>query len=64
MKKDRQRTFAAIWVWPLALGTLTSVGLVAALFSDGGFGDLLAGICLAVPVIACLWCGWLKRGSG
>lgn len=64
MKKERQRTFGAIWGWPLVLGTLTSVGLVSALFSDGGFGDLLAGVCLAAPVLACLWYGWLRRGSG
>jgi hypothetical protein len=51
----------AIWRWPLALAVLTTIGLVAALFSEDGFGDLLAGVCLAVPVAVGAWYGWVKR---
>lgn len=51
----------AIWAWPVLLGLLTAVGLIAALFSDGGAGDLLAGLCLWAPALACLWHGWLRR---
>ncbi len=47
----------AIWRWPLGIGMLTGVGLVAALFSDGGWGDHLAAACLAVPVTAAAWAG-------
>lgn len=52
---------AAIWAWPIALGVLTSIGLVAALFSDGGLGDQVAGVCLWVPVLVGGWLGWLRR---
>ncbi len=56
----RQLGSADIWRWPAILGLLTSIGLVSALFSDGGFGDMLAGVCLAVPVLAGVWHGWLR----
>ena len=56
--------FWFLWAWPLLLGVLTAVGLVAALFSDGGFGDLLAGVCLAVPVVVGAWYGWGRRSPG
>lgn len=49
-----------IWGWPVVLGVVTGIGLVSALFSDGGFGDVLAGICLGVPVTVGLWFGWLR----
>ncbi len=45
----------------VALGVLTAIGLVSALFSDGGFGDMLAWVTLGIPVVACLWFGWLRR---
>ncbi|MCH2241392.1 MAG: hypothetical protein MK041_05560 [Aquabacterium sp.] len=51
----------SIWRWPVALAVLTTIGLVAALFSDGGAGDLLAGACLAVPVGVGAWFGWVRR---
>ena len=51
----------ASWAWPVVLGLLTATGLVSALFSDGGLGDLLAGLCLWAPALACLWYGWLRR---
>lgn len=51
----------AIWAWPVSIGILTAIGLVAALFSDGSWGDALAGACLAVPVVVGLWFGWIKR---
>ena len=63
MSKPRYLSTTAIWRWPLLLGVLTSIGLVSALFSDGGFGDMLAAICLVVPVAACLWFGWLRRDT-
>ncbi len=52
-----------IWVWPTVLGVLTAIGLMSALFSEGGFGDVLAAVCLASPVAVGLWFGWF-RGSG
>jgi hypothetical protein len=55
---------AAIWGWPMFLGLATSVGLVSALFSDGGAGDVLAAICLGIPVAVGLWFGWLRANPG
>ncbi|WP_148716895.1 hypothetical protein [Chitinolyticbacter meiyuanensis] len=62
MKKTTNRTGLAIWGWPMILGVLTSVGLVAGLFSDGGAGDVAAGICLALPVVVGIWFGWCRPG--
>ena len=53
--------FWALWGWPIAMGLLTSVGLVSALFSDCGFGDMLAWLTLGIPTAACIWFGWLRR---
>ena len=50
-----------MWRWPLALGLLTSVGLVSALFSEGGFGDALAWLTLGIPVAVGIWYGWGRR---
>ena len=55
------RSFTAMWGWPIAMGVLTAIGLVSALFSDGGFGDMLAWVTLGIPVAACIWFGWLRR---
>lgn len=60
MSSRRQLSAAAIWGWPVVHAVLTGIGLVAALFSDGGAGDQLAAVCLAVPALACLWFGWLR----
>ncbi|WP_367065897.1 hypothetical protein [Oryzisolibacter sp. LB2S] len=61
MNQDNSLSTRAIWGWPIALGLLTTIGLVGALFSDDGLGDLLAGLCLWAPALACLWWGWLRR---
>lgn len=61
MSDTRHGSFAFIWGWPIALGLLTAIGLVSALFSDGGFGDMLAGVCLGIPTAAGIWYGWLRR---
>lgn len=53
-KRARNR-FLSLWAWPIALGVLTGIGLVCALFSDGGFGDLLSGICLGIVTAVGLW---------
>lgn len=62
MKNTQSRSrLLAVWLWPVALGILTGIGLISALFSDGGFGDLLSGICLGIPTIVGIWYGLLKR---
>ena len=57
----QRHLFWALWGWPIAMGLLTSVGLVSALFGDGGFGDMLAWLTLGIPTAACIWFGWLRR---
>ena len=57
--KHRQ-AFRRMWAWPIALGVLTAVGLVSALFSDGGLGDVLAWFALGLPVVVCAWYGWRR----
>ena len=53
--------FWPMWRWPIVLGVLTAIGLVSALFSDGGPGDALAWVTLGIPVAAGLWFGWGRR---
>jgi hypothetical protein len=56
MKPARHKTgFLSLWGWPIALGVLTGTGLISALFSDGGFGDLLSGVCLGAVTAVGLW---------
>ena len=52
--------FWRMWGWPVMLGLLTTFGLISALFSDGGLGDVLAWITLGIPVVVCAWFGWRK----
>jgi len=53
-----RHAFWRLWGWPLAMGVLTTVGLISALFSDGGAGDMLAWMTLSIPVAVCAWFGW------
>lgn len=50
----------ALWRWPVALGLLSAVGLLAGLVLDG-WGDWLSWIALGIPVGVMLWFGWLRR---
>lgn len=52
--------FWRLWGWPIVLGLLTIVGLVSALFSDGGFGDALAWVALGIPLAVGIWYGWFR----
>lgn len=56
-----RRAFWAMWGWPIVMGVLTAAGLVSALFSDGGFGDMLAWVALGIPVLTCIRFGWMRR---
>ena len=49
-----------MWGWPILLGLLTSIGLVSALFSDGGVGDALAWVALGIPCAVGAWYGWRR----
>ena len=57
-----RHAFRRLWGWPIVLGVLTSIGLVSALFSDGGAGDAVAWVALGIPVAVCGWFGWRRTG--
>lgn len=44
-----------VWTAPIYIGVISTVGLIAALLSDDGFGDYLAWLALAIPVAVVLW---------
>lgn len=44
-----------VWTAPIYIGVISTVGLIAALLSDGGLGDYLAWLALAIPVAVVLW---------
>ena len=50
-----------LWGWPLALGVLTTTGLITALVSDA-WGDVWSWVALGVPVLVMAWYG-LRRTS-
>ncbi|WP_447741347.1 hypothetical protein [Variovorax boronicumulans] len=56
--KAPHQSFWRMWGWPIALGVMTTVGLITALFSDGGLGDMVAWVGLGIPVLVCAWYGW------
>jgi hypothetical protein len=51
---------AKVWRWPIALGVLSLIGLLSALFGDGAW-DLASGLALALLVAIC---GWLLLIAG
>lgn len=59
----QRHPFWHLWAWPIALGLLTILGLISALFSDGGAGDMLAWVALGIPVGVCAWYGWRRTPS-
>ena len=50
----------SIWRWPVALAVLTTIGLVAALFSDGGAGDTANGVAATLSLASCPSCDVLS----
>ncbi|WCM95046.1 hypothetical protein M5C99_10175 [Acidovorax sp. NCPPB 2350] len=49
-----------LWGWPIALGVLTTSGLLSALVSEG-LGDAWSWFALGVPVATMAWFGWVRR---
>lgn len=46
-----------LWTWPIALGVLTTSGLLTALVSDD-LGDVWSWVGLGVPVAVMAWYSW------
>jgi hypothetical protein len=49
--------FRRLWFWPIAIGVLTTTGLVTALVSDT-WGDWWSWLALGVPVLVMGWYAW------
>ncbi|MBX3587001.1 MAG: hypothetical protein KF796_10165 [Ramlibacter sp.] len=48
-----------MWGWPLALGLLTTSGLLSALVSDG-WGDAWSWLALGLTVAVMAWHAWQR----
>ena len=60
MSRSAGRTMRQIFLWPMALGAMTVIGLVSALLADGVW-DALSWAMLMAPVALGVWRGWLVR---
>lgn len=49
-----RRNRIQLWGAPIALGLVSTVGLIAALLADG-VGDVLSWVALAIPVLIVTW---------
>ncbi len=58
-RRHRERLWA-LWKWPVSMGVLSLVGLLAGLIADG-WGDWVSWVGLGAPTAAMLWFGWLRR---
>jgi len=58
-KPRSRRSLLRVWTMPVLIGLSTSVGLVAALFSDG-IGDVASWLALGLPGVIAIGCS-LKR---
>jgi hypothetical protein len=54
--------FWRLWGWPIALGLLTTTGLLSALVSDA-WGDAWSWAGLGVPVAVMAWFAWRRSPS-
>ncbi|GAN63001.1 hypothetical protein AA0313_1441 [Acetobacter indonesiensis NRIC 0313] len=60
------RAPVAVWPWPIALGLLTTFGLLSALLGQHGIWLLLSWAALSIPLIVtviCLIRAWSRPSS-
>lgn len=55
-------SFWNLWGWPIALGVLTTTGLLTALVSDT-WGDWWSWVGLGVPVAVMGWYSWARSSA-
>ena len=60
MTRRTAQTQGRVFRWPLGLGVVTIVGLVAGLLGDGGF-DVLAWLGLGIPLLVCMWASMIRQ---
>jgi len=61
MSKQLSKTH--IWRFPVTIGLLCMVGLLAALIADGMW-DALSWVTLAMPVLICLYFTFYHKSTG
>lgn len=49
-----------LWLWPFFLALLILTGLISGLVSEG-IGDAWAWIGLGIPVLACIYFGFIRK---
>lgn len=49
------------WRWPIVLGVLTMLGLIAALLGEGGLWWPASWVALSVPLALAAWHCWRPR---
>ena len=60
------RSSVVVWPWPIALGLLTTFGLLSALLGQHGVWLVLSWAALSIPLIvmlACLLRAWCRTPS-
>ncbi|RZI93053.1 MAG: hypothetical protein EOP39_31780 [Rubrivivax sp.] len=61
MNRDKARaSFLFTWGWPIFMGVLSAVGLLAALLGNGPW-DWVSWVALGIPALACCWLGLRRR---
>ena len=56
---NTRQTNVQVWVMPIIIGLLSTIGLIAALLADG-YADILSWLSLSIPVYVILWF-WLRK---
>jgi hypothetical protein len=55
------KTFMQIFLWPILMGVLTIVGLVATLLLDDGWLEMMTVSALGIPVMVMMYIYLFKR---
>ena len=61
--RQPRAAFGFTWGWPVVMGVLSLIGLLAALLGDGPW-DWASWIALGIPALACCWLGLRRPPSG
>jgi hypothetical protein len=62
LSPESRRRSSRLWAWPIALGLLSTSGLLTALVSDE-WGDAWSWVGLGVPVAVIAWYAWRPQRS-